>query len=76
MSQAPMTVPNISPATATGRWMALLAAFLGWLFDGVEIGLYPLIAKPAIQELVGGKAVLDANPSLYDAHHDWVVAAF
>ena len=70
------SVSTISPANATGRWMALLAAFLGWLFDGVEMGLYPLIAKPAIQELVGGKAVLDANPALYDTNHAWVVAAF
>ncbi len=75
MSQ-PQTISEISPANARGRWMALLAAFLGWLFDGVEIGLYPLISKPAIQELVGGKAVLDANPSLYESNHVWVVAAF
>ncbi len=77
MSQTPMTpLTNISPAAARGRWLALLAAFLGWLFDGVEIGLYPLISKPAIQELVGGKAVLDANPHLFETNHVWVVAAF
>jgi MFS transporter, SHS family, sialic acid transporter len=76
MSQAPMTLSDPSPVNAKGRWMALLAAFLGWLFDGVEIGLYPLVAKNAITELVGGKAVLEATPLLYETNHAWVVAAF
>jgi len=76
MSQTPMTLPHDQPAGAMARYMALLAAFLGWLFDGVEIGLYPLISKPAIQELVGGPDVLAANPHLYETNHVWVVAAF
>ncbi|MBM3881801.1 MAG: MFS transporter [Verrucomicrobia bacterium] len=33
--------------------MVLLAAFLGWLFDGYEIGLFPVIARPAIKGLLG-----------------------
>lgn len=32
--------------------MALLAAFLGWLFDGFEMGLFPLIGKPALADLL------------------------
>src|SRR5262249_21570334 len=36
-----------------GKWMALTAAFLGWMFDGVEIGLFPLIARPALVDLLG-----------------------
>jgi MFS transporter, SHS family, sialic acid transporter len=32
--------------------MALIAAFLGWLFDGFEMGLFPLIGKPALQDLL------------------------
>lgn len=75
MSQTPMIIPNVTPAGVTARYMALLAAFLGWLFDGVEIGLYPLISKPAITELVGAKAMA-ANPHLYEINHGWVVAAF
>ncbi|HEV3027825.1 MAG TPA: MFS transporter [Planctomycetota bacterium] len=35
-----------------GKWMALLAAFLGWMFDGLEIGLFPLAGRPAMQELL------------------------
>ncbi len=31
---------------------ALVAAFLGWLFDGFEMGLFPLIGKPALEDLL------------------------
>jgi SHS family sialic acid transporter-like MFS transporter len=37
----------------SGQWMVLLAAFLGWLFDGYEIGLFPVIARPALKNLLG-----------------------
>ena len=30
--------PNGSTAGDRGRWMALVAALLGWMFDGFEIG--------------------------------------
>jgi MFS family permease len=29
----------------------LLAAFLGWMFDGLEMGVFPLIARPALQQM-------------------------
>jgi MFS family permease len=29
----------------------LIAAFLGWMFDGLEMGLFPLIARPALQQM-------------------------
>ena len=38
--------------TARGRWMALVAAFLGWMFDGMEIGLFPIAGRPALRELL------------------------
>jgi SHS family sialic acid transporter-like MFS transporter len=34
----------------------LAAAFLGWMFDGMEIGLFPLVARPALKELLGPSA--------------------
>jgi MFS transporter, SHS family, sialic acid transporter len=40
-----------APSGTAGKWMALLAAFLGWMFDGFEMGLYPLVARPALLEL-------------------------
>lgn len=36
-----------------GQWLALAAAFLGWMFDGVEIGLFPLVGRAALQDLLG-----------------------
>jgi MFS family permease len=33
--------------------MVLIAAFLGWLFDGFEMGLFPLIGGPALADLLG-----------------------
>ncbi len=35
-----------------GQWMVLIAAFLGWMFDGLEQGVMPLIARPALQDLL------------------------
>lgn len=42
---------NESATTNFGKWMALTAALLGWLFDGLEMGLFPLVARPALREL-------------------------
>ncbi len=40
-------------ASSAGRWMALAAALLGWMFDGFEMGLFPLIGGPALADLLG-----------------------
>ncbi|MBI4583826.1 MAG: MFS transporter [Planctomycetes bacterium] len=34
--------------------MVLIAAFLGWLFDGYEMGMFPVIARPALRDLLEG----------------------
>lgn len=46
---------NSSMTTTRGRWMALGAAFLGWMFDGFEMGLFPLVADPALRDLLGSQ---------------------
>ena len=38
------------PVTSRGRNLALLAALLGWMFDGMEMGLFPLVGKDALGE--------------------------
>jgi MFS family permease len=35
-----------------GRYFALIAALLGWMFDGLEMGLFPLVARPALKDLL------------------------
>jgi MFS family permease len=49
-----MTPPQTT--SARGRQLALLAALLGWMFDGMEMGLFPLVGKDALRELVGRSA--------------------
>jgi MFS family permease len=39
-------------AVDRAQWMALAAALLGWMFDGLEQGLFPLAARPALRELL------------------------
>jgi len=38
----------------TAKWMALAAAVLGWMFDGLEMGIFPLVGRPALTEMLGG----------------------
>jgi MFS family permease len=40
------------PGTGRGKWLALTAALLGWMFDGLEMGLFPLVAGPALEDLL------------------------
>ena len=52
-----MNTPCVSPPR--GRWLALIAALLGWMFDGFEMGLFPVVARPALRDLLG-------NPSDFE----------
>src|SRR5687767_7879879 len=40
-----MNAQELEPASK-GKWLALTAALLGWMFDGFEMGLFPLVAGP------------------------------
>jgi len=42
----------MSLSSTRGRWLALTAALLGWLFDGMEMGVFSLVARPAMQDLL------------------------
>jgi MFS family permease len=46
---------------ARGRWLALVAALLGWMFDGFEMGLFPLVARAAIRDLHTGSGLSEAE---------------
>lgn len=47
-----MLMGQIVSTSNRGRWLALVAALLGWMFDGLEMGLFPLVARPALRELL------------------------
>jgi len=55
MSQAADQLELAPPATRSdGKWLVLLAAFLGWMFDGLEMGIFPQIARSALGKLLAG----------------------
>src|SRR5580704_15234628 len=43
-----------------GQWLTLAAALLGWAFDGFEMGVFPVVARPALRDLLGGDAPEEA----------------
>ncbi len=48
-SAAPLSSEAHGHSTLShGQWMTLLAAFLGWMFDGFEMGIFPIVARPAL----------------------------
>lgn len=63
-----------SPASDRGKWMALLAALLGWMFDGFEIGMFPLVGPNALKELLADE--LTVNPTAKDQWFGVVMAVF
>ena len=36
----------------SGQWLVLAAAFLGWMFDGMELGLFPMVSRACLQDLL------------------------
>ncbi|MGQ9591671.1 MAG: MFS transporter [Planctomycetota bacterium] len=40
--------------SAAWRWVALAAALLAWTFDGVEQGVYTVVTRPALKDMVPG----------------------
>lgn len=56
--------------------MALIAAFLGWLFDGFEMGLFPLIGKPALQDLLAATVPAAEMQATLDRWFSVIIATF
>jgi MFS family permease len=50
-----------------------LAAWLGWLFDGLDMHLYTLVAAPFVMELLGARS--PADPFVRE-RSSWIQAAF
>ena len=47
------TALPMQTTSTRSQWLVLAAAFLGWMFDGLEQGVFPLVARPALQDLLG-----------------------
>src|SRR5688572_32452998 len=46
------TLPHDDGASGRGKWLALAAALLGWLFDGAEMGIFSMIGRQAVKDLL------------------------
>jgi len=55
------------------QWKSGIAAWLGWLFDGLDMHLYILVAAPFVAELVG---VTDTRNEVVGWYGSWIQAAF
>jgi MFS transporter, SHS family, sialic acid transporter len=55
-----------------GRALVLVAAFLGWMFDGLEMGIFPLVARPALQQMQTDSGV---TPDAFVGHWMGVITA-
>lgn len=56
-------------------YTVLAAAFLGWMFDGLEMGIFPLIARPALQQMQASHGLV-ATDAFVGQWMGYVTAAF
>src|SRR5690606_18776214 len=71
MSDATQRATAPAAVSGRGKWMALIAALLGWMFDGFEIGMFPLTGRPALAELLP-----DASQAIRDQWFGVITAVF
>jgi MFS family permease len=55
------------------QWKSGIAAWLGWLFDGLDMHLYVLVATPFVAELLGAASQTAPEVRQYSS---WIQAAF
>ena len=78
-----MTSPSVpdprAQAISSGMQMTLLAGFLGWMMDGYEQAIFPLLASPALKSMVPAELVA-AGPAAVNAWvggwMGWITASF
>ena len=57
------------------QWKSGIAAWLGWLFDGMDMHLYTLVAAPFVATLLGLMVTDTANPDVKEKS-SYIQAAF
>src|SRR5690349_2732662 len=89
MERLPTTAAAVTPETGSAvpvspeatrlrdlsslQWRSGIAAWLGWLFDGLDMHLYVLVAAPFVAELLGAASEKDPAVGHYSS---WIQAAF
>jgi len=88
MSQPISLAPSASDAAkevrhlrdlSPSQWKSGIAAWLGWLFDGLDMHLYTLVAAPFVAQLLfHAGTIAAANPAdpLVKEKSSWIQAAF
>ena len=78
--ETPLSAGEADPPEATRlselspqQWQSGTAAWLGWLFDGLDMHLYTLVAAPVVLQLIG--AVSNADPGVKEKSA-YIQAAF
>ncbi len=51
--------PESLGGPSSRQWKSGIAAWLGWLFDGLELHLYTLVATPLVVHLLGASSAAD-----------------
>lgn len=70
---ARMTLRDLSPS----QWKSGIAAWLGWLFDGLDLHLYTLVATSFVTLLLGFSGALSSGQADEVAQKaGWIQAAF
>src|SRR6185295_13264284 len=68
MSQNITRLRDLSPH----QWRSGIAAWLGWLFDGLDMHLYTLIATPFVAQLLS----VEPSHASVGYYSSWIQAAF
>lgn len=50
---------------SASQWKSGIAAWLGWMFDGLDMHLYTLVAAPFVAQLLGGLSTTDPAVGRY-----------
>src|SRR6476619_6106228 len=66
---APQGWSDLTPAQKKSGF----AAWLGWMFDGLDMHLYTLVAAPFVMQLLGAASTADP---LVKEKSSWIQAAF
>ena len=69
MSEPQEGLRSLSPQ----QWKSGIAAWLGWLFDGLDMHLYTVVAAPFLAELLRAPSPTDPQVKVTSS---WIQAAF
>ncbi len=69
-AEEPASLRSLSPQ----QWKSGIAAWLGWLFDGLDMHLYTLVATAFVAMLINGKS-FRAEFTQLDTNHDGKISS-